>query len=200
MMDFRPGLVEYIRAQARPVEKFSHQERLYHLTRQIGAGLVYDDDIVFAAAWMHDIGVFIGHRPEFLAELEKWDLIAYAEKTVPGILLVHGFPGEKIPAVMEVIRHHQPAGKPSTMEGVLVRDADILEQLGAAGILRTACKVGRDTRFQVFPDALEALQRSADTLPDQLRLPASQALAANRLRILNLFLEEARHEGCFHRG
>jgi uncharacterized protein len=29
----------------------------------------YDDDIPFAAAWMHDLGVFIGHRPKDLAQL-----------------------------------------------------------------------------------------------------------------------------------
>jgi uncharacterized protein len=62
-------MVAYIREQAKPVDKFSHQERLYALTREIGAGQTYDDDVVFAAVWMHDLGVFIGHRPEDLAAL-----------------------------------------------------------------------------------------------------------------------------------
>jgi uncharacterized protein len=195
-MDFRPAIVEYIREQAKPVDKFSHQARLYVLTREIGAGQTYDDDVVFAAAWMHDLGVFIGHRPEDAAALAQWDMMAYAVARVPGLLKGLGFPEEKIPAVIEVIRGHQPAGNPATLEGVIIRDADILEQLGAAGILRTVSKVGRDTRFAVFPDALRVLRKNLETLPGQLRLPVSRTLAEPRVAVLKSFLDAARAEGC----
>ena len=194
--DFRAAIVDYIREQARPVDKFSHQARLYALTREVGAGQVYDDDVVFAAAWMHDLGVFIGHRPEELTALAKWDLIAYAVERVPRLLKKCGFPEEKIPDVIEVIRVHQPAGNPTTMEGTIIRDADILEQLGAAGILRTVSKVGRDTRFKIFPDALRVLQKNLETLPDQLCLSVSRKLADPRLRVLETFLQAAKSEGC----
>jgi uncharacterized protein len=193
---FRPAIIAYLRAQAKPVDKFSHQERLYALTQVIGAGQAYDDDVVFAAAWLHDLCVFIGHRPEALAELARWDMIAYAVETVPARLHEFGFPAAKIPAVLEIIREHQPSGNPATLEGVIVRDADILEQLGAAGILRTVSKVGRDTRFQRFPEALRLLQKNAETLPALLRLPISQELAAPRLRVLREFLAAAAVEGC----
>ena len=68
--------MDYIRQQAQPVDKFSHQPRLYDLTRTIGAGQTYDDDVVFAAVWMHDLGVFVGHRPEEPAALANWDFLA----------------------------------------------------------------------------------------------------------------------------
>jgi uncharacterized protein len=123
-------------------------------------------------------------------------MMAYAVERVPGLLQGLGFPGEKIPAVIEVIRGHQPTAHPATLEGVIVRDADILEQLGAAGILRTVSKVGRDTRFTVFPDALRVLQKNLETLPDQLRLPVSRKLAKARVEALKSFLEAARAEGC----
>jgi uncharacterized protein len=193
--DFRSAIVYYIREQARPVDKFSHQERLYALTREIGAGQAYDDDVVFAAAWMHDLGVFIGHRPEDLAALAKWDAMAYAIERTPSVLAALGFPREKIPAVVEAIRGHMPNSNPATLEGVIVRDADILELLGAAGILRTVSKVGRDTRFHVFADALRVLQKNLETLPGQLRLPASRKLVEQRVRALKDFLEAARAEG-----
>ena len=195
--DFRPAIVDYIRAQAKPVDKFSHQPRLYELTKAVGAGQTYDDDVVFAAAWLHDLGVFIGHRPEDLAALAQWDMIAYAVERVPSLLKDFGFPAEKIPAVIEVIRTHQPQFQPATVEGVIVRDADILEQLGATGILRNVCKIGRDTRFQIFPDVLRLLQKNADTLFNQLRLPTSQKLAEPRLRVLKEFLAAAEAESCF---
>ncbi|HTI97456.1 MAG TPA: HD domain-containing protein [Dongiaceae bacterium] len=193
--DFRTAITEYIRENARPVDKFSHQPRLYALAQQVGAGQTYDDDILFAATWLHDLGVFIGHRPEDPAALAAWDLIAYATERVPGLLRQFGFPETKIPAVIAVIQNHQPSGNPQTIEGVILRDADILEQLGAVGILRTVCKIGRDTRFTIFPDALRVLQRNADTLPAQLRLPTARQLAAPRLQVLRAFLAAAQQEG-----
>ena len=192
--NYRAALVEYIRAQARPVDKFSHQPRLYHLTTKLGAGLDYDDDLVHAAAWLHDLGVFVGHRPEDPVALAQWDCVTYAMRETPAVLERLGFPQHKIPAVVEVIRTHQPAACPTTLEGVLVRDADILEQLGAVAVLRTVCKIGRDTRFATFSDALTALQKSAETLLAQLRLPRAQELAQPRLRLLRDFLAAARIE------
>lgn len=194
--DFRAAIVDYIREQAKPVEKFSRQPRLYELTRTVGEGQSYDDDIVFAAVWLHDLGVFVGHRPENLAALAAWDCVAYAMKQAPEMLHRLGFPAEKIPAVVEAIRTYQPQESPTTIEGVIVRDADILEQLGAVAILRTGCKIGRDTRFQTFPDVLRVLRINAETLSGQLRLPISRRLAAPRLQLLTQFLEAARLEGC----
>lgn len=193
---FRDALVAYIREQAKPVDKFSHQPRLYALTREVGAGQSYDDDVVFAAAWLHDLGVFVGHRPEEPEALAKWDCVAYAMKQTPGILKGLDFPAEKIPAVVEAIRTHQPQENPTTVEGIIVRDADILEQLGAITVLRTVCKIGRDTRFHTFPDALRVLRKNAEVLPGQLKLPAARKLAEPRLKVLREFLAAAEAEGC----
>src|SRR5271157_84918 len=98
--NFRAAIVDYIRAQARPVDKLSHQARLYALAREVGAGQPYDDDVVFAAAWMHDLGVFVGHRPEDLAALAHWDHVAYAMERTPPLLQDFGFPQAKIPSVV----------------------------------------------------------------------------------------------------
>jgi uncharacterized protein len=199
-IDFRRTLVDYIREQAKPVDKFSHQARLYELTREIGVDKSYDDDVVFAAVWLHDLGVFIGHRPEHPDELARWDCVAYALKQAPAVLQRLGFPTGKITAVVEVIRTHQPQEQPTTVEGEIVRDADILEQLGAVAILRTVSKIGRDTRFQTFPDALRVLQNNADTLMKQLKLPAARKLAEPRLNALQNFLAAARAEHCLEPG
>src|SRR5580765_6910980 len=131
---YRQALIEYIREQAQPPEKFSHQPRLYRLATELAGEERYDDDVLFAAAWLHDLGVFIGHRPEDPAALAKWDNVVYAVQKAPQVLAECGFPEEKIATVVEVIRTHLPSGKPTTFEGILMRDADILEQLGAVGI------------------------------------------------------------------
>jgi uncharacterized protein len=182
---------DYIRAQARPPDKFSHQPRLYRLAVQLAENQPFDDDVLHAAAWMHDLGVFIGHRPEDPAALAAWDHIAYAAREVPVLLPRFGFPAMKAASVIEAIRTHLPSGNPVAFEGILLRDADILEQLGAVAILRTISKVGRDTRYARFSDALRVLRRNAEELPNQLRLEAARRLAGPRLTILRAFLEAA---------
>ena len=186
--------MDYIRAQATPPDKFSHQPRLYRLAARLAEDRAFDDDVLFAAAWLHDLGVFVGHRPEDPARLAAWDHVAYALKEAPPLLRKFGFPAEKIPAVLEVIRTHLPSTTPTTLEGVLMRDADILEQLGAIGILRTVSKIGRDTRFVRFADALRVLGRNADDLPATLQLESGRRLAGPRLKVLRQFLEAASAE------
>jgi uncharacterized protein len=191
---WRTALTAYIREQALPVEKYGHQPRLYALCQLVGHGLAWDDDAVFAAAWLHDLGVFTGHRPEDPGTLAHWDHTAYAIDKTPALLTRLGFPTARIPVVLDCIRHHQPSGEPTTTEATILRDADILEQLGAVAILRTVCKVGRDTRFQTFTDAVRALTRALETLPAQLRLPAAKHLAEERISAHRAFLEAIARE------
>ncbi len=192
--NFRRAIANYIAGQAKPREKFGHQPRLYELTLQVGKGQAYDDDVVYAAAWMHDLGVFTGHRPEDLQALQHWDNTAYAMERTPELLAGFGFPAEKIAPVLETIRTHQPAKQPTSVEGQILRDADILEQLGAIGILRTVCKIGRDTRFPDFTAAIESLQKALSTLPKQLHFETARALAEPRVEILSNFLLSVRQE------
>jgi uncharacterized protein len=191
---WRPTLIRYIRAHALPPDKFSHQPRLYQLAVRLAGNRAFDDDVLFAAAWLHDLGVFIGHRPKDLKQLAAWDHVAYVVRKAPALLRRVGFPARKIPAALEVIRTHLPDTQPTTFEGTLMRDADILEQLGAVGILRTVSKVGRDTRFVRFSDALRVLQRNADELPGKLQLARAKRLAGRRVRLLRAFLRAASSE------
>lgn len=194
--DYRGKLQEYIRQNANPPEKFSHQARLYALACHLGKteAKPFDDDALFAAAWLHDLGVFIGHRPEDLRKLEHWDHISYAIAKAPQVLREVGFPSEKIPAVCEAIRTHMPASDPLTFEGNLLREADILEQLGAVGILRTVSKIGRDTRFKLFSDAIRALRKNLEELPRRLTLDSAQRLAERRIQVLEEFLRGTEEE------
>jgi uncharacterized protein len=197
---YREAIADFIREQARPEEKYGHQPRLYALASEIAAHLgtgaaECDDDVLYAAAWLHDLGVFIGHRPEDPVELERWDNVAYAMDHAPGILARVGFPAAKIPAVVEAIRTHQPSCQPTAVEGIILRDADILEQLGAVGIMRTVCKIGRDTRFPTFTAAVVSLCRALDTLPSRLLLEPAREMAQTRIQAMEQFLEAAAAEG-----
>jgi uncharacterized protein len=189
MTDFRSALRAYLAENAKPRHKFGHQARLYALTREIGDGLAYDDDVVYAAAWLHDLGVFVGHRPEDPTLLAAWDHVAYTTGKAPELLRSMGFPEAKMEAVLDAIRTHQPHDHPQSIEAVIVRDADILEQLGAMGVLRTVSKVGNDTRFALFEDARRSLEKALERLPPMIRLESTRRLAAPRIAAMRAFLD-----------
>jgi uncharacterized protein len=192
--DFRSRLAEYVSSQALPIDKLGHQPRLYALTQLVGHGMSYDDDVVYAAAWLHDLGVFIGHRPEDPEALSRWDNVSYAMKQAPAALARSGFPATKVAHVVEAIRTHQPHLSPTSVEGSILRDADILEQLGAIGILRVVAKIGRDTRYPTFTDAARTLRKALADLPGKLHLDNAKALAQPKIDLLESFLRAMDNE------
>ena len=194
MSSFRDQLCDLVKREAQPSHKFGHQVRLYSLSRNIGKGLDYDDDIVFAAIWLHDLGVFNGNRPAEPSELATWDHVAYAVRRSHDLLPALGLSPETVERVVEAIREHQPQDTPASNEAIIVRDADILEQLGAVAVFRTAAKLGSDTRFASFEDVAQHLEGRLRVLPDQLVLATSRALAATRIRSLRDFLAAYKDE------
>jgi hypothetical protein len=60
---------------------------------------------------------------------------------------------------------------------------------GAMAVLRTVCKVGRDTRFTTFTDAMNSLRKSLATLPAQLRLETARRLAVPKIAALERFID-----------
>jgi uncharacterized protein len=138
--------------------------------------------------------VFIGHRPEDPEQLSGWDNVSYAMRAAPAALLRCGFPTTKVALVVEAIRTHQPHLSPASLEGTILRDADILEQLGAIGVLRVAAKIGRDTRYPTFTDAAATLRKSLADLPGKLQLDAAKTLAGPRVALLQAFLQELERE------
>lgn len=181
---WRESVITYIRTEAQPADKFGHQPRLYALATAVGQGMDYDDDILFAAAWLHDLGVFLGHRPQDPSQLARWDHVPYTISRAHELLTGWGFPPEKLDGVAQAIRTHQPHDTPTIPEAIILRDADILEQLGALGALRAFVKVGRDTRYATFSSVVPVLRKAVDELPRKLRLSSAQALAVPRVQLL----------------
>jgi uncharacterized protein len=192
--EWRTSVIEYIRAEARPQDKFGHQPRLYALAAKLGEGMTFDDDILFAAAWMHDLGVFIGHRPVDPEELARWDHVPYTIARSRELLPKWGFPGQKLDGVAEAIRTHQPQDEPVTAEATLLRDADILEQLGAIGALRALVKVGRDSRYPTYSTVLPVLKRAVERLPGMLLLDGAREQARPRVETLRTLIDAIESE------
>jgi len=192
--NWRACVIEYIRAEATPADKFGHQPRVYTLATKIGEGMQYDDDILFAAAWMHDLGVFLGHRPQNPEQLSRWDHVPYTIQRSRELLPQWGFPLEKLDGVAEAILHHQAKDEPTTVEATLLRDADILEQIGAVGILRAAAKVGRDTRYPTFSSILPVLSSALEDLSAKTRLTQTKVMVQSRQEMLRSFLVAIKNE------
>ena len=189
---------EYIREEAKPVDKFGHQPRLAELVAKLADAeeleRTADGDVLFAAAWMHDLGVFTGHRPSDPEALARWDHVPYTVETTERLLREWGFPEEKLAAVTEAIRTHEARYEPTTPEGVVLRDADILEQLGAVGVARALVKVGRDSRYKRVSDVVPVIERAMGTLPEKLKLAKARKMAARRVTTMRAFVEALRSE------
>ena len=98
---YRQAIADYIRAHALPPDKFSHQPRLYQLAKRLAEGRPFDDDVLYAAAWMHDLGAFVGHRPEDPTGAGGVDHVAYTVKETPALLRQFGFPAKKSPLCLK---------------------------------------------------------------------------------------------------
>jgi uncharacterized protein len=120
--------------------------------------------------------------------------VPYSIATSRELLGKWGFPDSKLDTVAETIRTHEAKYEPVIPEAVVLRDADILEQLGAVGALRAIVKVGRDTRYATYSDIVPVLEKALTNLPGQLRLSRSQKMAESRVQALSSFLGAVRLE------
>uniref|UniRef100_E6QJQ2 HD superfamily hydrolase n=1 Tax=mine drainage metagenome TaxID=410659 RepID=E6QJQ2_9ZZZZ len=196
--DWKIAVMDFIRREALPVDKYGHQPRLATLAESLAdcpeLSRRCDPDVLFAAAWMHDLGVFTDHRPTDPMQLAAWDHVPYTVARSRELLSAWGFPAEKLELVAETIRTHEARYEPTIPESIVLRDADILEQLGVIGLLRAFVKVGRDTRYARFSDVVPVVEKARQTLPGQLRLARSRALAAGRIEVMCKFLGELERE------
>jgi len=127
-------------------------------------------------------------------QLSAWNHVPYTICRSRELLPTWGFPVEKLDGVEAAIRYHQAKDEPITAEGILMRDADILEQLGAIGVLRVAVKIGRDTRYRNFSSIVPVLNEAVNHLASQTRLTSSKIMAESRARMLRSFIAAINEE------
>lgn len=177
-MAWRERVIARISALSHPAWGPEHCARLYATMRQIARTeqLDADDDVLFALAWLHDVGTFDefsrygGSPPECAATA--------AEQ----VLAAEGFPTGKLATVSRIIREHSFEGDTrGTIEARILKDADMLEFLGSIGLLRLLSIVGDE---DWVPDPRAALTLALEfgvTLPKRLFFQASRELASARL-------------------
>ena len=166
----------------------NHTRRLLHLVEAIAPGLDYNHEAVWLAAHLHDWGAYTPWAQKEVDHVERSVQVAQA------FLSEHGCPAALQALVLECIALHHTAGSERSLEAVLMRDADVLDFLGAVGVLRDFSKSPRELR-----KAYEVVKQRRAKLPGQVALPAAQAMAAQRVQQMAELLRwfEADSFGCF---
>ena len=163
----------------------AHAQRDYALTLELARaeGIAIDEDAVYAAAWLHDIGAF----PEF-AEAGT-DHGERAAALVDDVLREAGFPMAKAPLVRDIVAHHMYYHAPgASPEALLFRDADTLDFLGAIGVARILSITTRHRWAPDLPTAVETVRRNRRELPAALRTASAHREARARVAVMDGFL------------
>jgi HD superfamily phosphodiesterase len=173
-----------------PAWGYSHSQRDYELARSLAAAdhVTLDDDILFAAAYLHDMAAF----PKWAENKKDHSDVAAAKIDI--VLAGTDFPEAKKNAVRAAIRTHMFYRDPVSPEARYLHDADALEWLGAIGVARDLALVDPKGGRPLPQDALNDLQENRDKVPSRVVTPAGKALIAPRLAEEKAFLDALRRE------
>lgn len=169
----------------------SHSERDYLMASRLAAEskLTIDTDVLFAAAFLHDVGAFDAFRKDGVDHTDR------AAELAPDILAGAGFPAAKAPAVQDAVRNHMyyraNAGNP---EAIVLHDADTLDFLGAIGVARIMSLTTRHRWATDLATAVKTIEGFNTDLPPKLMTNAARKLAPGRVAESKAFLESLKAE------
>ncbi|MGA8535461.1 MAG: HD domain-containing protein [Candidatus Tumulicola sp.] len=167
-----------------PAWGWQHSERNYRiaLTLAQADGLTVDRDVLFAAAFLHDMAAFM---PCPDAHMEHGDCAAQQSGK---ILRDAGFPMEKFPAVAAAERGHMYYRDPGSVpEAIVLHDADSLDFLGEIGAARMLSLTGE--KAPSFAPAVKTLRSFLRDIPPRLITRAAKRIGAERAAALQSFLD-----------
>ena len=173
-----------------PAWGYSHSLRDYRLAKTMAAAdhVAVDDDVLFAAAMLHDMA---GFAPW---EDKARDHSDVAADLVAPMLKEWGFPVAKIPAVQGAIRAHMYYRDPVGAEARYLHDADAIDWLGAVGVFRIAALVDPAGGKPDGPRAVAIMEENLAKVPGRIVTPAGKALIPARKAELAEFLKDLRAE------
>jgi len=189
--DWRAAVQRFVKANMKhPAWGLSHSMRDYDLAKQLAAAdnVTLDDDVLYAAAYLHDVAAFAPFRKSGVDHQDE------AARIVESLLAGTGFPMAKIEAVRGAIRTHMYARDPVGPEAIYLHDADALDWLGAIGVARAFALVDPKGGNPEGPEAVKGLEDSLKEVPPRIVSKAGKARTPERVRELEQFLRELRAE------
>jgi uncharacterized protein len=167
-----------------PAWGWQHSERNYRIALELakGDGLRIDTDVLFAAAFLHDMAAFM---PCVDTKLEHGECAA---QQTGAILRAAGFPMEKLAAVEAAERGHMYYSNPGKQpEAIVLHDADSLDFLGDIGAARMISLTGASA--ESFSREVKTLRSFVHDIPPRLITKTAQAMGAVRAAELERFLD-----------
>lgn len=183
--DWRAAVRQFaVEHEKHPAWGYSHCLRDYELAKVLAAQdrVVLDDDVLYAAAYLHDVAALPPYEKPHVDHAEE------AARIVGPLLSGSGFPMAKIDAVREAIRTHMFNRKPVGPEALYLHDADALDWLGAIGVARIFSLVDPAGGQPDGPAALKMLQDNLKRVPPGILSPAGRALSISRVQELEQYL------------
>lgn len=172
-----------------PAWGWQHSERDYLVAVQLaqGDGLQVDKDVLFAAAFLHDMSAFMPCKG---AKMEHGECAARQAKAMLGGT---GFPMQKLAAVQAAERGHMfysDAG--SDPNAIVLHDADSLDFLGDIGAARLIALTG--AKGPSFAPAVKTLRGFLEDIPPKLITRTARKIGAERAAELQAFLDRLQAE------
>ncbi|MFX1521028.1 MAG: HD domain-containing protein [Promethearchaeota archaeon] len=169
----------------------SHFQRIYELSLQLAKeqGIEIDQEALFAAAYLHDIGAFDPYKKPGIDHAER------SIQFVEDILSPMGFPLEKISLVKDIIRGHMFYENPASHnESVIFHDADVLDFMGIIGVTRLLSIVGLSDWAPDLRSAIELIQRFSKELLEKLHTPQARQIGKVRREEMQIYLKNLSKE------
>jgi len=172
-----------------PAWGWQHSERNYQIAMRLaqGDGLTVDTDVIFAAAFLHDMAAFM---PCADTHMEHGDCAAQQSGA---ILRDAGFPMAKLPAVQAAERGHMYYSNPGPQpEAIVLHDADALDFLGTIGAARIIALIGEHGAS--VSKAVASLRTFLHDIPPRLITRTAKQLGAQRAAELQTLLDQLQAE------
>ncbi len=193
-------------ADTDPSHDYEHHRRVAANALHIAAHEGANEEIVLAAALLHDVVNEPKHSPLAKENAARSAALARDALVAQGLLTA-----EDAEAVATAIREcsFSKGITPSTREGRVLFDADLLESTGAISLMRIFCSSGQLSRRFYDPEdpfaesgrPLAMLENALDVIPGRLLIAKSRMttetakrMAEEREPILHQFLAALRQE------
>jgi uncharacterized protein len=160
---------------------FDHFKRVYATAKKLSSTMNYDDEILHAACFLHDI------------ELEEPHARLSAKRARKFLETIE-FPKEKIEAVVDAIKGHIPTMRPELMEAKILHDSDLLDFLGATGVVRLSAASPLWWNKSSLSEALEVIKKYRDLCYKNLILERSKEMAEDKIKFMDDAIKQIERE------
>ncbi len=165
---------------------YPHAARVHRLTEIIGAEVDYDRTALDYAVYLHDWGAFPAYLQPGVDHALRSRQVAEAE-----ILPAADLPAAVQALIAEAIELHDYRNPrpPTTVESLLLREADWLDMLGVIGVSRELAWGPNNLALCV-----ERILARRAGIAGRFTLPAAQRIAEQRLAQMDALLRELQEE------